>query len=280
MPRGYRGIFVAIAGLILWSQSPRAQGIASPTPTPKEQANQRARNDWDQPAPVRVEVVESAGQAIANEAREAKSDHHDAEDLKAQIRAAQAAEDQVFPAWLAAILSFIGSLLIVWTLVETRRANRISRETMFRQLRAYVTVEGAEKTWDHLGGEDDGYQVVRITLHNSGATPAINMTISHLRTEVHDGQLCQVTKSRNLPDIGGQAKQIINLAWYCWRDIFHATSDAPKFISGEITYSPSLPNEVGLTEKISIPFSIDPVDAKIESPARVEVVGLPSKNFF
>ena len=133
MPRGGWSVLAAVAGLILRGQAPRAQGVSSPTPTPKEQSNERARDGRDQPAPIRVEVVESAEATIANEAREAKSDHHDAEDLKAQIRAADAAKEQVSPAWLAAILSGVGTLLIVWTLCLTRQANRISQDTAKRQ---------------------------------------------------------------------------------------------------------------------------------------------------
>ena len=128
MLRGYRSIVAALGGLALWSQSPRAQGVPSPSPAPKEQPSQSAQSGNGKPKPLAVAIVESPEQAKADERREAEGKRHDASDLDAQIRAANAAEEQILPAWLAALLSFAGTGLIVWTLYLTRKANEIAKE--------------------------------------------------------------------------------------------------------------------------------------------------------
>lgn len=130
----YRGLVLALGLILLWSESPRAQGVSSPSPAPKEQPDRQANGRRDQPPPIRVEIIESAEQAKRNESREDKSDHHDSKDLQAQIRAAEAAEKQILPTWLAAILSGIGAILIIWTLLLTRKTNEISK----RAARAFM----------------------------------------------------------------------------------------------------------------------------------------------
>ena len=167
MPRGYR-LLVASFGLILGGQSPSALGVPSPSPPPKEQAAQPARDRDGNPKPLAVTIVEGPEQAKSGEAREAESDKHDARDLDAQIRAADAAEKQIFPAWLAAILSAVGTFLIVWTLLLTRRANAISRDASRAWLS--ITVSESGKFW--LSADKLEFYFDNI-LENHGDAPAI-----------------------------------------------------------------------------------------------------------
>ena len=164
----YRSVLTALGLALLWGEAPRAQGISSPSPTPKEQPGKGTGHSDRQPNPLAVTIVERPEQANASERREAESRKHDARDLDAQIRAAKAAEEQVSPAWLAAILSFIGTILIVWTLCLTRQANKIARDTANRQLRAYVGASIEEPFF----GRDGRLARIRLNIFNSGATPA------------------------------------------------------------------------------------------------------------
>ncbi len=166
----------AIIGLALWSQSPHAQGIPTPSPTPEEQADKPTGKSAPNPSGIPVTIIETLEQAKAGDAREKESHDHDAKDLDAQIRAADAgergataAEWQIIPTWLGAILSFIGTCLILWTLFLTRQANYISRDTSRRQLRAYLFTSGA--SFERIEG---GF-ILTVELRNSGQTPAFKV---------------------------------------------------------------------------------------------------------
>jgi len=172
MSRGNRSVIAAFAGLVLWSQSPSAQGVASPTPTPKEEANHAAEKGDRQPNPLTVAIVESPEQAIASERREAESRDHNSKDLDAQIRAADSAEKQVVPAWLGAIFSFIGTILIVITLCLTRQANKISRDMFDADIKPFLIIRPCSKDIKFENGlllPDP----IEFEIENSGRSPAI-----------------------------------------------------------------------------------------------------------
>ena len=164
------GIVCAVVGLTLSGQAPRAQGVPSPSPPPKEQPSQAAQPGNGTPKPLAVTIVESPEHAESGEAREAKSNKHDDRDLDAQIRAANAAENQIYPAWLAAILSAVGTFLIVWTLFLTRRANAISRDAS----RAWLSINVSDTGKFWLSFEDLDFHFDLI-LENHGAAPALNV---------------------------------------------------------------------------------------------------------
>jgi hypothetical protein len=176
MSRSYWLSIFAIVGLILWSEPPRAQGVPAPSPTPKEQAEQPANKAAKNPEGIPVIIIETLEQAKATEEREKASRDHEAKDLDAQIRAANAGERaatagerQVEPAWLSAILSFIGTLLILCTLILTRKANEIAKDTAKRQLRAYLISNGGQ-----IERIPEGF-LLTVTIKNSGQTPAFDV---------------------------------------------------------------------------------------------------------
>lgn len=73
-------------------------------------------------APFPVRIIESPAEAISRKEQEETSNRHEAEDLKAQIRAATAAEEQVLLARVNLVVAIVGGLLLLVTLKETRRA--------------------------------------------------------------------------------------------------------------------------------------------------------------
>lgn len=170
MPRGYRLLIVALAGLALTGTAP-----------PKEQNPNH--NAADNIAP--------STQPVANYSpypdREAESCYesqdHDAADLCAQWRAATAAEEAADASYQSniigsagAVLSFISVLLIVWTLCLTRQANKISRNAAHADLRPYVYVSQKELTFDEmLPGMISSFGFITLTMKNYGRTPAKNV---------------------------------------------------------------------------------------------------------
>jgi hypothetical protein len=194
MSRSYWLPVIAAVGLALSSSGsafakpppPNDHRVSASTPSIKKQPANGSYSDpyptADAPLPVRV--IPSIPEAEHSEARERKSDEHDAKDLDAQVRAADAAEKQVFAAWMAAILGFAGTVLIVWSLKEARSANATSREAIAlseqnsrQELRAYIAAEPGPIGW--LDGTNQPappdvpqeFQY-RARIHNYGATPA------------------------------------------------------------------------------------------------------------
>ena len=162
--------------------------MPAPSPSPKDEGRSAANQSQKAPSPFFVSIIETPEQAIASQSRQGKSDQHEASDLDAQIRAANAAEEQILPAWVAAMLSGIGTLLIVWTLYETRRNNSIAQKeygkarieagkaytlaqtTATHQLRPYVEIEKIEP-------QNPTKETPRIEIYfkNFGQTPAYNL---------------------------------------------------------------------------------------------------------
>jgi hypothetical protein len=208
MPRGYRGIVIAIAGLILAGASPPAKNEKqTATANKQEPANSAsAVNDIYKPYPDKY--ADSCY----------KADDHDSADLCAQWRAAIAAEKAAaattWANWIStagAILSFVSIVLVLIALGQTRKANRltmkanarstrqavasaaeteraieiatrnaetlqrqveISKSNSERQLRPYVHIE---KIFPET--IEDGLKEVRIVIKNFGQTPAEDLLV-------------------------------------------------------------------------------------------------------
>lgn len=180
MSRSYwLSIFAIVGWLVLWSQPIGAQGVPSPSPSPKEQAQDSASGGKPNPPSLPVTVIETPEQTITREAGEKESRDHEAKDLDAQIRAADAGERgataterQEIPTWLGAILSFVGTLLILATLILTKKSNAIAQDTADRQLRAYVLVEGIMLGKDPA---DPKRVAAVVNTKNFGLTPGKNV---------------------------------------------------------------------------------------------------------
>ncbi len=138
--------------------------------------------------PLRVIITETPEQAIASERKEAEARDNDAKDLAAQLRAASAAERQVYPSWIGAIISAASTLLLVWTLFETRKSTKAARDAADRAMeaiqsdRAWLTFH-ALSTGIVENAFIDGIPAknvffVDVQFENSGRSPAINVMFS------------------------------------------------------------------------------------------------------
>ncbi|AZO68794.1 hypothetical protein [Mesorhizobium sp. M6A.T.Cr.TU.016.01.1.1] len=192
-----RFLFVALFMVLATHVSAQeAQGVATEGPAvdKKTQGNAEAgKGDaWKSALP--VTIMESPDQANHASERETKSDKHEAEDLDAQVRAANAAERgataterQVIPTYAQAIFGLIGMGLLVYTLILNSHAtnaaakaaeaaiaaNQIASRTSQIELRAWIGFN----TW-HLSGVGkidsiDAFEIVFEWI-NTGSTPAYN----------------------------------------------------------------------------------------------------------
>lgn len=97
--------------------------MTKPSPTVKgKAASEPDRRQYPtESAPLPVRVIESPSDAAHTKEREAQSTKHDAADLKAQERTADATEEQVLASKAAVVLSLFGLVGLGLTFCETRR---------------------------------------------------------------------------------------------------------------------------------------------------------------
>jgi hypothetical protein len=269
MPRGCRFIILAIVGLILAGNAQPVSKDARSN-SPAEQNNQKPASHPD----ITVSVSRISD---ALEAQNDKADPYEKERNEREIRDLQAQENSAY--WAAAmfwatatalLISIVGIGLVWTTFRETRKANSISRESMHRQLRAYVTIDEAEH--DH----EDTWQYVTLTLNNSGSTPAINIAVHSIMFDIADGAASEKTIETKVRDIGGQTKFAEKVKWYNWQGFMEARLPIPDFISGKVTYSVCIPNENGETVSFDVQFQFEPVSTHVSDKR----MSLPGKTYF
>jgi hypothetical protein len=164
MLRGYwLSIFAVVGWLIACvalAQSPSSQGVTSKTPTVKEQSagqakkNGNAANDLSIP----VRIIDDPIEAQRTRDRQQKADQHEADDLAAQRKAADAAwqgvvaaERQIYPAWGQVVFAFIGTCLLIGTLIASIKATksvqddlRLSHPPKFKITRPLISSHSIE----------------------------------------------------------------------------------------------------------------------------------------
>jgi hypothetical protein len=158
MFRGYRGIFVAVAGLALAG--------ASHPPQQRQQAEQAGSTQQTEPP---AEIIASAirDTIIApDEDRGCREgDDRGESDLCAQWKAADAARDAANYTWWGLLVGIAGTGLLLFTLAETRKIAQ-------REQRAYVVIRVSGAV-DFLSLENGS---VRFRYENYGSTPALQVT--------------------------------------------------------------------------------------------------------
>lgn len=134
------------------------------------------------------------------------------EDLEAQVRMADATEVLVDVAFVQMWIGGFGLIFLGWTLIHTAKqassavdAARIAEETARHQLRAYVEVLHFHCIATVSAGEVTGY-VFKVTLKNTGATPARRVCVSVSLIVTDDGdQIAPFSE----PDTGRQRNAVI-----------------------------------------------------------------------
>jgi hypothetical protein len=178
MPKRAWG-YVAALGLTLASVG-QAQEQADPA-----ENGASAEQSPSNPSPfaIPVQIIESQESAEARERAEAEAAQREKDDLIAQQgmnEATQAMNEatqrMAFYALLATVLTSLGTGLLVWTLIETRRANKIAHIAYTVDQRPWISVEDARLTRLAITPGHRGKRGLRVgiafTLVNTGKTPA------------------------------------------------------------------------------------------------------------
>ncbi|MCZ4430721.1 hypothetical protein O3S81_13530 [Agrobacterium sp. SOY23] len=185
MFRSYCFTTIILAVAASWSQALCAEGVQTPSPPPTEQVVTEPDKSQNEASPFPVIIVESGEQADASKGKEVETREHDARELDAQIRAANAAEKQIFPAWIGVLVGAIGTVLLVWTLFETRKAAKAawdaadSARNALHSDRAWIT---PNEVWADFV-DDDGNEKIQcgIRWENTGRSPALRVKFgSHI----------------------------------------------------------------------------------------------------
>ncbi len=140
-----------------------------------EPAQERSSDQsLDTVTPLSVQIIGTDANVEHERAREAKSDEHDAADLQAQVRSADAAEQQILPAWVGILATLFGTWFVYWNLREVRRANAIAEKALQTQIRPWVGIEQAALISLQGNQKPD----VRVLVKNFGQGTALKVRIS------------------------------------------------------------------------------------------------------
>jgi hypothetical protein len=173
MLRGYRGIVIALAGLILLGASPST--------------NLKNKDETGQgPAKIEhpVDAISASSEKIAkaSETGEYQKPCQDGEannnsDLCAQWYTARAARDAADWAFWALIVGIVGAVGIVAALWLTVDSNRIARDTAKRQLRPYVHPEIVVSAQNLDPQNHNFWWNFYVVWKNTGSTPAVESSM-------------------------------------------------------------------------------------------------------
>ena len=176
MPRGYRCILVAFVGwLSLAANHAYAEGGNKQTAAENTVAAslQNIASSYDQ-------ATERTKRAEKEEAECGPEKYGSSTDLCAQWKAADAATNSAWWAWVSGLVG-VGSLVgVLVALGIALHSNWIARDTAKRQLRAYVHLKTADlgRCGDNNFPTDCDHPVQRfaeVEIRNYGQTPALNM---------------------------------------------------------------------------------------------------------
>jgi len=203
MSRSYWLPIVALGGFLATTalgQTPNAQGVSQPAPPVASQSTQAADKKPQRPEDTALPIIIIQDPADASHAqdREAKSDKHDDDDLRAQIRAADAAEKQVSPAWAAVAITLLGTMFVYWNLREVRNANAIAERAIHAHARPWIGLVRAT-----LKPLNDGLPAeIAVEVENFGQSPALR---------VRSGISCSLIAPNHAPPDPGVAKHCATL---------------------------------------------------------------------
>ncbi|MFZ1813799.1 MAG: hypothetical protein WBO55_03020 [Rhizobiaceae bacterium] len=156
------------------------------TDNPNGQASQQQATPQVFPIPLPIEIIESQSASDTNERRAKESEQREIDDLAAQqgMNSAtqamnEATQDMRDYTFYSTLLVAAGTVLLIYTLLLTRQANKAAQETVAitrrigeAQTRAYVWADQPEFIFGKESGDDP--LKVRFVWRNSGSSPAKN----------------------------------------------------------------------------------------------------------
>lgn len=160
MLRGYRSIFIAVVGWLVSAAANNSQPPQQRNPAERQQSS----NEIEQAANTMASAIRNPQEAPEHDTGCEDRQDRRSSDLCAQWKAADAARDAASYSGWTLLVSTFGTILLVWTLWETRATAR-------RELRAYVSIKPTKLRLDSKTGSVD----VLLTIRNDGNTPAYRL---------------------------------------------------------------------------------------------------------
>ncbi|MFN0192651.1 MAG: DUF6471 domain-containing protein [Aestuariivirga sp.] len=185
-------IFAVVGWLIVGSalaQAPSGQGVTGETPALEKQVPENAKPEVTQVDnfSIPVRIIEKPEDAERAKEREAKSDQHEADDLEAQRKAADAAdrsaevaEWQKIPTLVQMAFALFGTLGLIISLLINSKATRATVE-MLRTKRAWILYDdiGVTHTTNvtFAGVMYPLGYLINVKLRNFGESPAMRVRL-------------------------------------------------------------------------------------------------------
>ena len=171
MSGGYRLLVIAL-GLVLASNHAYAKSGDK-----QQKAEQPIAQSLSDIAAANRQQAELAKRADQDETSCSQRQYGSSADLCAQWKAADAASDSAWWAWIAGISTVISTSAVLIAIGLTYQANAIARDTAKRQLRAYVFLSDAngQGTISHFRYAVGEPPHCMINIKNYGTTPAYKM---------------------------------------------------------------------------------------------------------
>jgi len=184
-------------------------GQAQNQAAPQGEVIQESTPSYEPPLPFPIEVVEDQATTEARKRSEEEARQREIADLAAQegMNAATqeintATKDMRDYALYSTIIVFIGTLLLIWTLVETRKASSAAHAgllVMKNEQRPWLSLDfSLEATLNKFGNHYYSLSA-ESTINNHGATVATGLEFeTYLRVHVLDGDSLNLGKSSQL----------------------------------------------------------------------------------
>jgi hypothetical protein len=174
------------------AKTPDSSRVSKGTPTIEGKASNKS-GDPEQtplPLPLPVRIVEEPPESDDAKCRAAHSSSNEDQDLKAQQSMASSAESQLEATYVVIVLSAFGTLFLIWTVYETRKAAKaawrsvdiaqqavtVASEAAEKQLRAYVFPD-KDQVLAALRLVVNEQPSGMLAIKNYGLTPAYNLLV-------------------------------------------------------------------------------------------------------
>jgi hypothetical protein len=177
MPSSNRGHYIAVGGCLAFlllaipalAVPPESQRTTEGKPAESSTPAGPAHDSQAQPQqpPPNAASIGQSSQPDNAESETGDSEYYQREDLKAQQAMAEATDRIVTWTKVQIALGVVGTIFLLWTLFETRRATNIASDTAQRELRAYI---GVKAGWIDFTNLRD--PTATIVISNFGQTPA------------------------------------------------------------------------------------------------------------
>ncbi|EAQ24335.1 hypothetical protein ROS217_08795 [Roseovarius sp. 217] len=158
-----------------------------------------------------ISDLSNFSKCVAEIINSTNEDQRAQDDLEAQTEMALWAFWMLVATVIVALITGLGVIFVWQTLKATQRMATDTREIGQAQTRAYLSITGAKYFRNGRPGRE-GHNYVRLTIHNSGNSPArnVNLRVTDVRVEA-DISVDLFSKPKQIGDIASGDKKNVDI---------------------------------------------------------------------